>query len=201
MAIRTNVKERRKSKQDANDRTTEADCQGNVDRLLAKVVYSSSLEAVVSLLSEGANANGYSNSTCNLQVDVAFSSQQIVRTLIDYGAHVDRQNAEGDAPLHYATYRGSSEMVCLLLNAGANSHIRNARGHTPLWTAAALNSGRTFAKLLKETELMEAKRVISSQVKYEDLRQYKHSRALCKEAKRQRDGLEVEGKRTRIRQN
>ena len=52
--------------------------------------------------------------------------------------YVDRQNPDGNAALHFASFDGELGQTRLLIAAGANVNIRNGRGDAPL-TCAAYN--------------------------------------------------------------
>ncbi len=49
---------------------------------------------------------------------------------------VDSLNSRGYAAIHYAAYRGHSEIISLLIEYKANINITNSRGNTPLHLAA-----------------------------------------------------------------
>ena len=61
---------------------------------------------------------------------------QIVRRLLERGAHVNLLANKVDTPLHMAARKGDCEVVQQLLNASANPNIQNAEGNTPLHVAA-----------------------------------------------------------------
>ncbi|RYF46246.1 MAG: hypothetical protein EOO38_14485, partial [Cytophagaceae bacterium] len=69
---------------------------------------------------------------------------EVVRDLLNRGADVNAQNADGDTPLHIAarlayptTYLSNrvAELISLLLDAGANANMSNGRGDLPLHVA------------------------------------------------------------------
>lgn len=59
-----------------------------------------------------------------------------VRYLIAMGADLEKQDAIGFTPLHYAAKRGYSGLACLLLSRGANVDVDSSEG-TPLHVSAA----------------------------------------------------------------
>ena len=59
-----------------------------------------------------------------------------VRALIGQKADVNAAQPDGATALHWAAYRGNTEMAGLLLRAGANPKAPNRQGATPLWLAS-----------------------------------------------------------------
>ncbi|KAL8752530.1 MAG: hypothetical protein Q9184_005702 [Pyrenodesmia sp. 2 TL-2023] len=57
---------------------------------------------------------------------------QLVEKLLARGANVVLQDADGDTPLHAASYCGDPDIVQLLLSRGAETAARNLRMDTPL---------------------------------------------------------------------
>jgi ankyrin repeat protein len=49
-----------------------------------------------------------------------------MQLLIQYGAHPDVADAEGNTPLHCAAQRGTEEVAKYLLSIGANPYARNS---------------------------------------------------------------------------
>lgn len=60
-----------------------------------------------------------------------------VGLLIDRGAKVDAQDAQGETPLHGAALGGFRDVAEILIGAGADLNPKNNRGETPLHRAAA----------------------------------------------------------------
>ena len=56
----------------------------------------------------------------------------VVRALLDSGAHKNARNKRGDTPLHRAALAGSFEVLSLLLGEGADKNAVNRDGDTPL---------------------------------------------------------------------
>jgi len=72
-----------------------------------------------------------------------------VRRLIARGANVNVKNAQGDAALHWAAYKGSAELTRVLIDAGADLDALQSGGRTPLLLAASVPHAAA-AKLLVE---------------------------------------------------
>ncbi|KAL8653416.1 MAG: hypothetical protein Q9210_002111 [Variospora velana] len=68
-------------------------------------------------------------------------SAQLVKMLLARGANVMLQDADGDTPLHGASYYGDPATIQLLLSQGAETAARNLEGDTPLIVHAAELSG------------------------------------------------------------
>jgi hypothetical protein len=74
---------------------------------------------------------------------------ETVHWLLIHGAAVDRPDAAGLAPLHYAAYRGDPRMVELLVAYGADVNSNDARGVTPLMYAARRGGADAVEKLIE----------------------------------------------------
>ena len=70
-----------------------------------------------------------------LVVAAAASQSEATKFLISRGADPNAANARGDAPLHWACYRGDVLSARALLAAGADVHARGDVGNTPLHMA------------------------------------------------------------------
>src|SRR5205807_444799 len=60
-----------------------------------------------------------------------------VRLLIDNGANVNQQSADGDTALKWAAAEGNLPIVEMLLDRGANVNCRDWFGMTPLMEAVS----------------------------------------------------------------
>ena len=58
--------------------------------------------------------------------------EEIAKLAIKYGADLNKQNKNGDTPLHVAVEYGNKAIVLILIEAKANLKIRNNNGYTPL---------------------------------------------------------------------
>ncbi len=59
----------------------------------------------------------------------------VVKLLLDHGANINLQNAEGNTPLHLAARNGKLSTVQLLMARGANPALANANGDVPITLA------------------------------------------------------------------
>ncbi|MCM8558094.1 ankyrin repeat domain-containing protein [Sphingomicrobium sediminis] len=71
-----------------------------------------------------------------------------VRTLLSKGANPNTKDADGMAPIHYATELQSFEMIETLLVGGADPNIGNRFNETALMTAVRLRNARIVKLLL-----------------------------------------------------
>lgn len=98
------------------------------------------MEVVEELLKNGADPN-ITNYKSISPLHTALSlikNINILKLLLEYGAHVDHYDQHGNTPLVYACYMGNLEMVKLLVNKGAD--IECSKGErTPMETAVYHN--------------------------------------------------------------
>ena len=70
------------------------------------------------------------NGNTALHVAAQNGKLSIAKWLLGLGVDVNRQNATGQTPLHYAVAYQYGHLVSYLVNAGASETIRNAHGLT-----------------------------------------------------------------------
>ncbi len=66
--------------------------------------------------------------------------KEIIKLLLDYGAHLETKNIVGDTALALAVIRENLKIVEFLLSNGADVNTRNNYGRTPLFTAVFINN-------------------------------------------------------------
>jgi ankyrin repeat protein len=71
-----------------------------------------------------------------------------VARLLQSGADVNAQQADGATALQWAAYRGDAPLAELLLKAGAKPGLANHDGATPLWLAATRGDAAVIRALL-----------------------------------------------------
>lgn len=109
---------------------------------LSLAVFFGHAETVDALLAAGAEVSAPSRETMKLTPlasALAAGHNQIARTLIDHGAHV---NAKGDSdvtPLHTAAARGNIEAATFLLEHGADINATTTDGKKPITYAEERN--------------------------------------------------------------
>nr|OQO24325.1 hypothetical protein B0A51_07175 [Rachicladosporium sp. CCFEE 5018] len=62
---------------------------------------------------------------------------------------INRQNAQGSTPLHWASLNGQLPVVKLLIEAGADMWIKNSAGHLAMFEAERADKGEVVQYLLE----------------------------------------------------
>jgi ankyrin repeat protein len=92
-------------------------------------------ETVDALLAAGAEVSAPSRETMKLTPlasALATGHNQIARTLIEHGAHVNAKGENDVTPLHTAAARGNIEAATLLLDHGADINATTKEGKKPI---------------------------------------------------------------------
>ena len=76
------------------------------------------------------------------------SDPLVLKSLLDFGAHVESCGVDGMTPLIHASRRNLASFATLLLEYGANINAINTAGQTPLTIAVAYNSHHVLRLLL-----------------------------------------------------
>uniref|UniRef100_A0AC34R811 Beta-hexosaminidase bacterial type N-terminal domain-containing protein n=1 Tax=Panagrolaimus sp. JU765 TaxID=591449 RepID=A0AC34R811_9BILA len=107
---------------------------------LLQAIATSNLGRVCQLIAAGVNVNSIDSPQSRntpLHYAASYSSDEIVKTLVESGANVNAQNHTGDTPLHDAVVRKHEGIAKILLDGGANSALKNVKNETPLEIAEA----------------------------------------------------------------
>ena len=116
------------------------------DPPLIKAIRRKDLNAVIGLISQGANPNTISKSASTaLNIAIGSEHQEIAKILIEAGANLTLQNSQGYYPLYLATNINSIELICLLINNGAPVNQESAFDRS---TALNLSNSVEISKLL-----------------------------------------------------
>ena len=94
------------------------------------------------------NARGKNGATALISY-VWRTRRDAVEKLLERGADVNAQDADGDAPLHGAAQIGDVEIINLLLDKGADPNLKNRLGGTPLMWAAVFGNEPAAVRLLE----------------------------------------------------
>jgi len=62
---------------------------------------------------------------------------------------INHQNAQGNTPLHWASYNGHLELVKLLVGVGADMWVKNAAGHLAMFEAERADKSEVVQYLLE----------------------------------------------------
>jgi FOG: Ankyrin repeat len=109
---------------------------------LSLAVFFGHAETVDALLAAGAEVSAPSRETMKLTPlasALAAGHNQIARTLIDHGAHVNAKGASDVTPLHTAAARGNIEAATFLLEHGADINATTTDGKKPITYAEERN--------------------------------------------------------------
>lgn len=89
-----------------------------------------SLRTVTALLNSADDIANYGSTEGVTPLHIASSqgSTELIELLLDYGAIIDVQDADGDTPLHDAVLATQNDALVTLLYAGANPEIKNEPG-------------------------------------------------------------------------
>ncbi|WP_264329182.1 ankyrin repeat domain-containing protein [Wolbachia endosymbiont (group A) of Andrena hattorfiana] len=118
--------------------------------------YAGNINIVRLLVANGANVNAksksdppYSMGSTPLHYAASAGDKDIAEFLIDNGADVNAQNAQGDTPLHKAASLFRVDTIKFLAAKGAKIDIIDNLGQTPLHVAAHLGSEKTILALVE----------------------------------------------------
>jgi ankyrin repeat protein len=119
-------------------------------------------EAVYALVVAGADPNqpSHPEQTPPLHVAARRGARPVVELLLGAGADVNRTNAWGQTPLHFASRAGrgrAEDISALLLARGARIDTQDAQGFTPLHAAAAHDKPELVAQLLEHGADVDAR--------------------------------------------
>lgn len=119
---------------------------------LALAAHENKANVLVAMLDAGAKADkvmGQAKYTA-LMLAAKQGHQQIVQTLLQYGANVNARNAGGVTALMIAAVGNKDMLVSLLLKSGANPELKDAEGKTAL-TLARENEAFKAINMLEST--------------------------------------------------
>ena len=129
------------------------DCGGGKE--LCSAAYFGNEMVVLALVEAGAdvNATDRNGSTpLSLAAQNSFvpikARMRIIRSLLDVGAVVNKDNLYGLAPLHFASQRGLLAVVRILVDAGAQTNSPTKDGRTPYCLAAQRRDNEDVLRLL-----------------------------------------------------
>ena len=77
--------------------------------------------------------------------------EEIVQVLLEFGADVNKANAQGSTALHWACLNGHVSIVQLLIDKGGNASACNQAGRTPL-DEAMHNNREECVKVIMESD-------------------------------------------------
>src|ERR1041384_7358845 len=92
---------------------------------------------------------GTAGAQSNLADAIQKGDRNTALALIAQGADVNKPQADGTTPLHWAAYRVDRELLNTLLKKGAKPNVANRFGSTPLAEAARIANARLAGRLLE----------------------------------------------------
>nr|AAD33043.1 alpha-latrocrustotoxin precursor [Latrodectus tredecimguttatus] len=96
-----------------------------------------------------------------LHLAAATGNSQIVKTILNSGAVVDQETANGFTALHLAIMNPNTETPQFLIAKGANINAKTNDGSTPLHFAAALGKTNIFQLLMDKGANIKAENLIN----------------------------------------
>jgi len=135
------------------------DGDGEYTRPIQHAVTAGSAETVAVLLKAGADANLTANTNDYPPLCSAADAGDldIVRLLVEAGAHLDASGPTGNAPLFMAAYRGHLQVIDYLVDKGADiNYDRNDGRWTPLLGAVASGKVDAARRLLDKGAALDA---------------------------------------------
>ena len=119
---------------------------------LALASYLGQKEAVDYLILKGADVNALARNETGftaLTGAVTQNQNEIAKTLVKNGAHVNHRYEGGFTPLMHAAYNENVELVSFLLQNGADRTAKNGEGKSPLTFAQEKKNPRIIELLRK----------------------------------------------------
>ncbi|NOQ75928.1 MAG: hypothetical protein GQ574_28235 [Crocinitomix sp.] len=74
------------------------------------------------------------------------------RQAIKNGSDVNKANARGDYPIHFATKKSDFDIILLLQDKGADMNVKDKAGHTPLYYAVQMSESIGAGVLLRKAD-------------------------------------------------
>lgn len=117
---------------------------------LHSAVVTDDLDAIRQHVKAGSDLNVLepSHASTPLISAAAFGKTEAAKILIDGGASLDYQNADGSTALHTSSVFGTTEVAKLLIDAGADLNIKNKEGSAPIHIAAFFGQTEIVKALL-----------------------------------------------------
>lgn len=84
-----------------------------------------------------------------LHMACSWGLESVVQTLLEFGANVNTQDAEGKTPLHIAIFNQHASIIALLLyHPSINLNLRDRMGNTPFSTAMNIKNNKAAQEIL-----------------------------------------------------
>lgn len=122
-----------------------------IDEQLFDAVLQGKAEEVNKLIEAGANINLLNDEVGESPIHVATEkgNVDILKILIENGAHLDMLTRPGYSAAHLAVFSNKLEALKLLLDNGADKNIKDPEGNTLLWSAVMHNNAKKDGAVVK----------------------------------------------------
>ncbi|ELU09548.1 hypothetical protein CAPTEDRAFT_162895 [Capitella teleta] len=111
-----------------------------------------------------------------LSLAVVNNQEEIVKTLLNKGADMDKANNNDDTPLHLAAQLGLSEIAATLISADCNINLYNGLRQSPLAVAVAAGQTAIVTLLIDagaDLDALDGERrtplIVAAQLQYLDI--------------------------------
>ncbi|XP_072165479.1 uncharacterized protein [Diadema setosum] len=109
------------------------------------------VEKINKMADKGLDPNFHEETTGETPLTVAVTmdrSEDVIKTLVNGGAHLDFRNRHGFTPVHRTVQKGNIQALDILLDLGASPNSKDDRGHSPLYYSIIQDSEPHITELL-----------------------------------------------------
>ncbi len=119
--------------------------------LLHFAIKKQQMDVIRFLLANGANPNIFYDDKTSLMFAIKTRNKEIVRTLIDAGVEINKENTKQKTAIYYIAKYGTPALAKMLVESGALLNILDYKGRTPLQYAVS-NKNIPVARYFKSLE-------------------------------------------------
>ncbi|XP_030844538.1 SH3 and multiple ankyrin repeat domains protein 3 isoform X3 [Strongylocentrotus purpuratus] len=109
------------------------------------------VDKINKLADKGLDPNFHEEATGETPLTIAVSMdrcEDVLKALVNGGAHLDFRNRHGFTPVHRAVQKGNVKSLDILLDLGASPNSKDDRGLSPLYYSIVTDSGTHITELL-----------------------------------------------------
>lgn len=114
-------------------------------------VRSRQVDKISKMAAKGLDPNFHEEATGETPLTIAVTmerSEDVLKILVNGGAHLDFRNRNGFTPVHRAVQKGNVRSLDILLDLGASPNSKDSRGLTPLYYSIVTDSEAHVTELL-----------------------------------------------------